>query len=69
MKHLVMVLFLSMFSIGVQAAGGAAHPMDHIKTDLSDKESLQKGFALFSNYCFGCHSLEYARYELSLIHI
>ena len=63
MKHLVVVLFLSMFSIGVQAAGGAAHPMDHIKTDLSDKESLQKGFALFSNYCFGCHSLEYARYE------
>ena len=63
MKNLVIVLFLSMFSLGVQAAGGAAHPMDHIKTDLNDKESLQKGFALFSNYCFGCHSLKYARYE------
>jgi len=62
MKNLVVVLFLSMFSLGVQASG-AAHSMDHIKTDLNDKESLQKGFALFSNYCFGCHSLQYARYE------
>ncbi|MFT6121951.1 MAG: ubiquinol-cytochrome c reductase cytochrome c1 subunit [Oleiphilaceae bacterium] len=62
MKNLVVVLFLSMFSLCVQASG-AAHPMDHIKIDLHDKESLQKGFALFSNYCFGCHSLKYARYE------
>ncbi|MFT7373119.1 MAG: ubiquinol-cytochrome c reductase cytochrome c1 subunit [Oleiphilaceae bacterium] len=63
MKNLVVVLFISMLSLGVQASGGAAHPMDHIETDVSDKESLQKGFALFSNYCFGCHSLKYARYE------
>jgi len=62
MRNLAILLFLSIFSLGAQASG-SAHPMDHIKTDVSDMESLQKGFATFSNYCFGCHSLKYARYE------
>ena len=31
-------------------------------TDLDDKASLQRGAALFVNYCSGCHSLKYLRY-------
>jgi len=31
-------------------------------TDLNDKASLQRGAALFMNYCSGCHSLKYLRY-------
>lgn len=31
-------------------------------TDLNDKASLQRGAALFMNYCSGCHSLKYVRY-------
>lgn len=31
-------------------------------TDLNDKASLQRGAALFVNYCGGCHSLKYVRY-------
>ena len=31
-------------------------------TDLDDKASLQRGAALFVNYCSGCHSLKYVRY-------
>jgi ubiquinol-cytochrome c reductase cytochrome c1 subunit len=30
--------------------------------DLNDKASLQRGAALFMNYCSGCHSLKYVRY-------
>ena len=36
---------------------------DRFKADHSDKESLQKGAKIFMNYCYGCHSLKYARYN------
>lgn len=31
--------------------------------DISDLPSLQRGFKLFMNYCSGCHSLQYVRYN------
>ena len=31
--------------------------------DLSDKASLQRGAALYMNYCSGCHSLKFLRYQ------
>jgi len=33
------------------------------KADHTDKESLQRGAKMFMNYCYGCHSLKYARYN------
>ena len=35
----------------------------HGGTDLSDQGSLQRGAALYMNYCSGCHSLQYLRYS------
>ena len=32
-------------------------------SDHTDKESLQRGAKTFMNYCYGCHSLKYARYN------
>ena len=32
-------------------------------TDLGDRASLQRGAALYMNYCSGCHSLKYLRYS------
>ena len=32
-------------------------------TDYLDKASLQKGAKMFMNYCYGCHSLKYARFN------
>jgi len=61
-KKIILVSILSLCSFGLFAAG-AAVPLDHIKTNISDKESLQKGLATFMSYCFGCHSMQYARYE------
>jgi len=63
-KSIVIAAFLSVFSVGVFASASSA-PMDHIKTDITDQESLQNGLALFANYCFGCHAMKYARYERS----
>lgn len=45
------------------AAGGSAVPLDAANIDLHDKASLQRGAKLFMNYCFGCHSTQYQRYQ------
>ena len=36
---------------------------EEFKADHTDKESLQKGAQIFMNYCYGCHSLKYGRYN------
>jgi ubiquinol-cytochrome c reductase cytochrome c1 subunit len=45
------------------AAGGPVFPDDEISIDWSDKESMQRGASLFSNYCLSCHSVGYSRYN------
>ncbi|HWS78742.1 MAG TPA: cytochrome c1 [Thermomonas sp.] len=49
-----------LLSFGAMAAGGGA--LQQAGTDLEDKASLQRGAALYMNYCAGCHSLKYLRY-------
>jgi len=44
------------------AAGGEAVPF-HFDPNLGSQGSLQRGAKLFMNYCSGCHSLEYMRYQ------
>ncbi|TNC79872.1 MAG: cytochrome c1 [Oleiphilus sp.] len=63
MNRLITALLFVLLSSNLWAAGGPAVPMDHIEPDISDQESLQRGLTLFTNYCFGCHSMKYARYE------
>ncbi|KAA1173111.1 cytochrome c1 [Marinobacter salinexigens] len=63
MRKLIFGLFIAILPAFALAAGGEGVPMDHIKTDHTNKESLQRGVALFTNYCQGCHSTEYARYK------
>lgn len=38
-------------------------PMQRAPVDLSDAVSLQRGAHLFINYCMGCHSAKYMRYN------
>ncbi|MBZ2167147.1 MULTISPECIES: cytochrome c1 [Marinobacter] len=62
MRKLIFGLFIAALpALGL--AAGASVPLDHIETDHTNKESLQRGAALFTNYCMGCHSMEYARYK------
>ncbi|WP_298624153.1 cytochrome c1 [uncultured Legionella sp.] len=37
--------------------------MESVSIDLNDKDRLQRGAMLFMNYCSGCHSLKYMRYN------
>ncbi|MGM0953863.1 MAG: cytochrome c1 [Pseudomonadota bacterium] len=62
MRKLILgLVFAILPAIGL-AAGGAAS-LDNMEPDHTNKESLQRGAALFTNYCMGCHSMEYARYK------
>jgi len=45
------------------SAAGPSVPVDKANNDLSDKESLKKGFKTYINYCLGCHQLQYQRYN------
>ena len=47
------------------SAAGGEHALDSMQADLHDKPSLQRGMALYMNYCMGCHALQHARYERS----
>jgi len=44
-------------------AAGPSMDLDNPENDLSDKESLKRGFESYLNYCLGCHSLQYQRYN------
>jgi ubiquinol-cytochrome c reductase cytochrome c1 subunit len=53
---------------GVLAAGSAAAQEGGIAllkadTDISNTQSLQRGARNFMNYCSGCHSMKYVRYN------
>jgi ubiquinol-cytochrome c reductase cytochrome c1 subunit len=50
-----------MLSFSALAAAGG--DVQQSGTDLGDRASLQRGAALYMNYCSGCHSLKYLRYS------
>ena len=37
--------------------------LEHADNDLTNQRSLQRGAKYFVNYCLGCHSAKYVRYE------
>src|SRR5688500_5602657 len=45
------------------AAGGESHEMEPANNDVGNTASLQRGARNFVNYCFGCHSARYVRYN------
>ena len=60
-KYLLSVLLLVAPAL-VAASGGGVH-LDKANIDLTNKESLQRGARTFVNYCMGCHSAKYQRYN------
>ena len=58
-KLLVAMLLFPALSFG---AGDHVH-LDHAPINAGDTASLQRGAALFVNYCLNCHSANYMRYN------
>ncbi|GGP78347.1 cytochrome c1 [Shewanella ulleungensis] len=62
MKKLLIALVTLLPSLAMAASGHNVH-LESANVDLHDKESLERGLGLFQQYCSGCHSTQYQRYE------
>lgn len=65
-KTLIAFLLVFMPAVAMAAAGGKSCgkiDCDPFKVDLRDKAAMQRGAQIYANYCMGCHSLRYSRYE------
>jgi len=61
---LALVLIAGLTVLPLMAvAAEAGVELEHVEMDLHDKESLQSGARTFMNYCIGCHSAQYSRYN------
>ncbi len=57
--------FILVLSAGVTLAAGGASSIfsDKAMNDVSNQDSLRRGARNFMNYCSGCHSAKYVRYN------
>ena len=67
MGGLLLILALTVLplkAVGAESAYDCGQiPCDEFFAEPEDNASLQHGAMLYMNYCFGCHSLQYSRYE------
>ena len=66
MKQYICSLIAILFFSNIGFASSSSEPevgIEAISINLSDVKSLQRGARNFFNYCAGCHSLQYMRYE------
>lgn len=55
---LLMLLLLPAFALAAEQGA-----LEKVDIDLADKPALQDGARTFVNYCMGCHSARFQRYE------
>jgi ubiquinol-cytochrome c reductase cytochrome c1 subunit len=56
-------LLVALFAPLAAFAAGSGYPLDRSPHDPRDMVSLQSGARTFVNYCLGCHSAQYMRYQ------
>ncbi len=57
------IVFAAAMLAPAMALGEAAAHLDHAGTDIHNDASLQRGARNFVNYCLGCHSAQYVRWN------
>ncbi|MBK1647801.1 cytochrome c1 [Rhabdochromatium marinum] len=62
MRNSLFILVLLVAPLAAWASGEGPK-LEHSDIDLTDQASLQRGAKYFMNYCQGCHSLQYMRYN------
>ncbi|MEM7220146.1 MAG: cytochrome c1 [Pseudomonadota bacterium] len=60
---LMLATLLSALAPGAFAASESNWDMDPFRAELTNQPSLQNGAKLYMNYCIGCHSLKFQRYQ------
>ena len=63
----ILIMALTILPLKVVGADAAHNcgsmACDEIEVNPADQASMQNGARLYMNYCMGCHSLQYARYN------
>jgi ubiquinol-cytochrome c reductase cytochrome c1 subunit len=62
MRTKLLALAAALAPVAAFGAGGGV-PLDKAAVDVGNRASLQRGAANFVNYCLGCHSAKYVRYN------
>jgi ubiquinol-cytochrome c reductase cytochrome c1 subunit len=62
-KFILNLIAVLGMAAGAHASGGEGIAWDKAPNNLSDLPSLQNGAKLFVNYCLGCHSAAFMRYN------
>jgi ubiquinol-cytochrome c reductase cytochrome c1 subunit len=62
-KRLLLIAAALLAAGAALAQEGGEIPLKAAGTDITDTKSLQRGARDFMNYCSGCHSLTYLRYN------
>lgn len=57
------LVFIGLALLPALAFGASEVKLQHSQININDKASMQRGAALFMNYCSGCHSLGFQRYS------
>jgi cytochrome c1 len=63
MKPSTLLAALLLVPVFASAETETSWKMEPFKANLQNMPSLQHGAALFMNYCLGCHTLKFQRYE------
>lgn len=61
MKRLIAVMLVACPALA--CAAGPSDGLMHAGTNVHDTASVQRGAAMFVNYCMGCHEAKYMRYQ------
>lgn len=64
MRNLILTLVAALgIATGAYAASDRLVPLDKAPVDTTNQASLQNGAKLFVNYCLGCHSAAFMRFN------
>lgn len=63
MKRTIILFVVALVWPFAVSATSSNHPQFKADVDVTDKASLQRGARIFMNYCMGCHSAAYMRYN------
>jgi ubiquinol-cytochrome c reductase cytochrome c1 subunit len=61
--RLVIVCLLLSAAVPLPGIGSEVVQLEHVEVDVTNQMALQRGAKYFVNYCMGCHSAKYTRYN------